>query len=104
MFLGGYISLYQCATLALTVSWPYTLQDSTFDYFYFNYHLTSFACTRKAYEYFAGIEVSRTPKGLPEQLAIVLTYQCKLFLFIFIIHCSNLNKVKLYNRLLIKLI
>jgi hypothetical protein len=30
--------------------------------------------------YIAGIEVSRTPKGLPEQLAIVLTYQCKLFL------------------------
>jgi len=28
----------------------------------------------------AGIEVSRTPKGHPEQLAIVLTYQCKLFL------------------------
>src|SRR5580692_5593539 len=28
----------------------------------------------------AGIEVSRTPKGFPEQLAIVLTYQCKLFL------------------------
>lgn len=28
-----------------------------------------------------GIEVSRTPKGFPEQLAIVLTYQCRLFLF-----------------------
>ena len=26
--------------------------------------------------------MSRTPKGLPEQLAIVLTYQCKLFLFL----------------------
>ena len=31
-----------------------------------------------------GIEVSRTPKGKPEQLAIVLTYQCKLILFIFL--------------------
>ena len=30
---------------------------------------------------FSGIEVSRTPKGLPEQLAIALTYRCKLFLF-----------------------
>ena len=27
-----------------------------------------------------GLEVSRTPKGLPEQLAIALTYQCKLVL------------------------
>jgi hypothetical protein len=27
-----------------------------------------------------GLEVSRTPKGHPEQLAIVLTYQCKLVL------------------------
>jgi len=30
--------------------------------------------------YFYGLEVNRTPKGLPEQLAIVLTYQCKLVL------------------------
>jgi len=30
-----------------------------------------------------GIEVSRTPKGYPEQLAIVLTYLCKLFLIYF---------------------
>jgi hypothetical protein len=31
-----------------------------------------------SYPYYIGLEVSRTPKGLPEQLAIVLTYQCKL--------------------------
>ena len=31
-----------------------------------------------------GIEVIRTPIGCPEQLAIALTYQCRLFLFIFL--------------------
>ena len=29
-----------------------------------------------------GLEVIRTPKGFPEQLAIALTYQCKLILYI----------------------
>jgi len=32
-------------------------------------------------KFYNGIEVSRTPKSIiPEQLAIALTYQCKLFL------------------------
>ena len=36
-----------------------------------------------------GLEVSRTPKGLPEQLAIVLTYQCKLILILYQIRTDN---------------
>ena len=36
-----------------------------------------------------GLEVSRTPKGLPEQLAIVLTYQCKLVLILYQIRTDN---------------
>ena len=33
--------------------------------------------------------MSRTPKGYPEQLAIVLTYQCKLVLILYQIRTDN---------------
>ena len=35
---------------------------------------------KKKLNFICGLEVIRTPKGLPEQLAIALTYQCKLVL------------------------
>ena len=64
------IRVYRSISLCIVMSHP---SDSV-------EHGESDVCSLVKKTCINGLEVSRTPKGLPEQLAIALTYQCKLIL------------------------